>query len=405
MNAVPDPVDQPLGRLMRLAQVADPQRLVETVSMTVSEIGGDHVALYLVDVDHTRLTAHPVSAAHSELPPVVSIEGSIAGRVLRSGRPLATQRADGWHVWIPVVERSEHLGVLAMTLPEWDDAAESLCVELGLATAHLVRTSDSYTDQLVRLRRRRHMSLAAEMQWALLPPLACSIGDTTVTGLLEPAYDVGGDCFDYALNGDHLDLAVLDSQGHEVRSAELSALTVAAYRNGRRSADSLALADLVRRVDAVVTEHIGPEEFVAGTFARLDVTSGELEWTCAGHPVPLHVRGSRVLPPLQCTPDLPLGLGWGDPPERAVQRTLLLPGDAFLMYTDGVTDAEDGEGVPFGLDRLRHLLAHESATERSPAELMRRIVHETLGHVGGRLRDDAGFLYLRWAGPVPSRRQ
>src|SRR5580765_3411830 len=229
-----DPLDRPVGRLLRLAQAADPQQVVETLSMTVAELGGTDVVLYLVDYDHSRLKPHPDVLPHGEMPVVASPEGSMAGRVFVSGVPLAAEREDGWHVWVPVVERAERLGVLAMTLPEWNDRIEELCVELGIAAAHLVATASGYTDRLILLRRRKGMSLAAEIQWGILPPLAFSIDGTTVAGLLEPAYDVGGDCFDYSLNGDVLDFAVFDAMGHGLRSAALGSLAVSAYRNSRR---------------------------------------------------------------------------------------------------------------------------------------------------------------------------
>ena len=65
---------------------------------------------------------------------------------------------------------------------------------------------------------------------------ASPAGGTTVAGLLEPAYEVGGDCFDYALNGDvMLDVAVFDAMGHGLPSSIISGLAVGAYRHARRT--------------------------------------------------------------------------------------------------------------------------------------------------------------------------
>jgi hypothetical protein len=100
---------------------------------------------------------------------------------------LAVERDDGWHVWVPVSERADRLGVLAMTLPRWDEQIEAGCVELGLAAAPLLLASGQYTDLPHLLRRRHQMDLAAEMQWSLLPPLSFTAGGTSVAGLLEPA--------------------------------------------------------------------------------------------------------------------------------------------------------------------------------------------------------------------------
>lgn len=395
-----------MGRLLRLAQAADPQRVVETLSMTVAELGGSDVVLFLADYDHSQLRPHPDVLPHGEQPGVVSLEGSMAGRVFVSQRTLAAEREDGWHVWVPVAERSQMLGVLSMTLPSWDEQVEAFCVELGIAAAHLVITADGYTDRLVRLRRGRNMSLAAEMQWGILPPLTFGMDGTTVAGLLEPAYDVGGDCFDYSLNGNVLDFAVFDAMGHGLHSAVLGSLAVSAYRNARREGGCAGVASLVRDVDAVIAGYAGGESFVTGLLAQLDVTTGHLVWASAGHPAPLHVRRAGVLPTVEAPPATPLGLhallgGTGCP---EVVEIDLEPGDAVLLYTDGVIEARDPHGVDFGEPRLRDLLERESSSGREPAEVLRRLARSVLTYHGTLLSDDASMLYLRWDSAAAHRR-
>jgi serine phosphatase RsbU (regulator of sigma subunit) len=401
-----DPLERPVGRLLRVAQVADPQLIVETLSMSVAELGGTDVVLFLMDFDHTRLKPHPHVLPHGEQPSIASVDGSMAGRVFTSGQPLAAQHGDEWRVWVPVSERAQRLGVLAMTLPDWDSESEEFCVELGIAAGFLVATADRYTDRLTLLRRRKDMSLAAEMQWSLLPPLTFTIDVTTVAGLLEPAYEVGGDCFDYSLNGDVLDLAVFDAMGHGLRSAVLASLAISAYRHSRRLRAARDLAALIADIDRAVAEHGRGEQFVTALVAQLDITTGRLTWASAGHPEPLHVRRASTLPALGGTPTLPLGLGAVLSEPRAVEmmETSLEPGDALLFYTDGVVEARDAHGDEFGEDRLRDLLEREASSGREPPEVLRRLVHSVLAHVGEKLRDDASTLYLRWDGPTATRR-
>ncbi|MEP6759878.1 MAG: PP2C family protein-serine/threonine phosphatase [Sporichthyaceae bacterium] len=406
MTASFDPLDRPVGRLLRLAQAADPQQVVETLSMTVAELGGSDVVLFLVDYDHSRLTPHPDVLPHGEQPTVVSLEGSMAGRVFVSGEPLGAQREDGWHVWVPVAERAQKLGVLSMTLPTWDDQVRDLCVELGIAAAHLVSTANGYTDRLHLLRRRKEMSLDAEIQWGVLPPLTFSIDGTTVAGMLEPAYEVGGDCFDYSLNGDVLDVAIFDAMGHGLRSAALGSLAVSAYRNTRRNRRPADLPTLLFEVDAVISAYAREEAFVTGLFMQLDITTGHLQWVTGGHPAPLHVRRANTLPPVAVRPSAPLGLNaWLEAATDVdVIETSLEPGDALLLYTDGVVDARDREGEEFGEDRLIDLLERESTSGREPAEVLRRLVQSVLTYNGAPLRDDASTLYLRWDSAAASRR-
>ena len=406
MADVWDQLDRPVGRLLRLAQAADPQQVVETLALTVAELGGSDVVLFLTDYDHSQLTPHPDVRPHGEDPSVVSLEGSMAGRAFTSGRPLSTQRDGGWQVWVPVIERAQKFGVLSMTLPAWDDHVEDLCLELGIAAAYLVSTAHGYTDRLHLLRRRKDMSLAAEMQWGVLPPLTFSMDGTTVAGLMEPAYEVGGDCFDYSLNGNVLDIAVFDAMGHGLASAVLGSLAVSAYRNTRREHPPADLQVLLAKVDGVIGDYAGGDAFVTALLAQLDITTGRLTWATAGHPEPLHVRHGATLPPVQARPAAPLGLNslvqsLGD---VEIAEISLEPGDGVLFYTDGVVDARDADGEEFGEGRLADLLERESTSGRDPAEMLRRLVHLVLDHHGTSLRDDASTLYLRWEEPAAARR-
>jgi serine phosphatase RsbU (regulator of sigma subunit) len=292
-----------------------------------------------------------------------------------------------------------------LTLPTWDERVEAFCVELGIASAHLVITADGYTDRLVRLRRGKNMSLAAEMQWGILPPLTFGMDGTTVAGLLEPAYDVGGDCFDYSLNGNVLDVAVFDAMGHGLHSAVLGSLAVSAYRNARRESGCADVASLVRVVDTVIAGYADGDSFVTGLFAQLDVTSGHLMWASAGHPAPLHVRRASVLPTVGSAPAGPLGLhALLGVSSVEVVETDLEPGDAILLYTDGVIEARDPDEVQFGEPRLRDLLERESSSGREPAEVLRRLARSVLTYHGTRLSDDASMLYLRWDNAAAHRR-
>lgn len=86
------------------------------------------------------------------------------------------------------------------------------------------------------------------MQWDLLPPLSLDSGRVSVAGLIQPAYDVGGDSFDYAINGDTLDFAIFDAMGHGLGSAQLSHLAVSSYAEARR-----------RRAGLAAVEHQSPD--------------------------------------------------------------------------------------------------------------------------------------------------
>jgi serine phosphatase RsbU (regulator of sigma subunit) len=241
------------------------------------------------------------------------------------------------------------------------------------------------------------MTLAASLQWDLLPPLVIRTGLLTVAGHVEPAYEVGGDCFDYAANGPEFDVAIMDAMGHGLTSSRVAGLAMGTYRHGRREAASLlALHDAL---GTTITEQHPDHSFVTGILARIDVATGALSWTNAGHPLPLLVRGGRVVAELACPPTPPWGLLPGTP---TLATEALEPGDCVLLYTDGVVESRTPDGEVFGIERLIDLTQAQASNLLEPTEVVRQLVRSVLDHQRTELRDDATIVLVRWEGPSPA---
>jgi serine phosphatase RsbU (regulator of sigma subunit) len=192
-----------------------------------------------------------------------------------------------------------------------------------------------------------------------------------IAGVLEPAHDIAGDAFDYAVNGGDLHFAILDGMGHGIASTLLTGLAVGAYRHARR--DGASVAGIHAATDQALAGYYHDLSFATGIIGRLAAGSGRLEWSCAGHPRPLLPRGRKVVAELDCEATLPFGFGEGAPEPRVEE---LEPDDAVLLYTDGVVEARTPDGELFGLERLADLLEHQA----------------------GGLRDDATLLLVQWTG-------
>ena len=385
-----------LSQLLRDAQTSSPEDVVATLVGCAASLGVRGLVLYLIDYEQQVLQPSPEHRT-GEPVPAATVLGTMAGRCFSTQALLESPGEDGTLVWVPVTERAERLGVLSMRVDALDDEGRAFAEELGLLAALLVMAASPYTDHFHLQRRRQELDLAAEMQWSLLPPLAFSSAGTTVAGLLEPAYEVGGDCFDYALNAGTLSLAVFDAMGHGLTSSVISSLAVGAYRHARRN--QVPLDDLFRTMNHAVAGLMG-DAFVTALAAELDVRTGLLRWTTAGHPCPVVVRNGRVLPHVEHTPNLPLGIGLISHDEVARPAELALqPGDRVLLYTDGVVEARSPQDEEFGLDRLMDLLVRESASGLRAGEILRRLVGTCLEFQGERLRDDATLLLLEWSGP------
>ncbi|MEO7982141.1 MAG: SpoIIE family protein phosphatase, partial [Sporichthyaceae bacterium] len=262
---------------------AHPDDVGDLLARAAAQVGTD-VTLYLVDFGQVVLQPVP-SFADPQVVAEENVTTSLAGRAFTTGTVVTADRPDGVRVWVPVFEQSVRAGVLALTVDVADERTLDECRRLSDLAGLLVAGAAPYTDLMHVRRRGRGMTLAASMQWDLLPPLTLRSSRAVVTGLLEPAYEVAGDAFDYAMNGLRLDVAILDGMGHGIGSTLLSTLAVGSYRHARR--DGLDLPAMHAAVDAAVESQYEGDAFVTGILARLRLDTGELAWSCAGHPVPL----------------------------------------------------------------------------------------------------------------------
>ena len=385
-----DPGLELLGHLLEASHDLAPDDVVAAVARAGKALDVEDVAIYLVDYEQTLLI--PLPDGTDRVP--LAIDTTLAGRAYAM---IAAQEVDsgaGRRLWLPLLDGAERLGVLGLTLPSIDGALRERCDWLATLVAELLVSKDQYTDRYSLTRRRQPMSPAAEMQWQLLPPLTFATPRVVIAGLLEPAYEVAGDAFDYALNGDTAHLAVIDPVGHDLTASVLAAVTVGSYRHSRRA--GLDLAATHAALDQTIATQFGGERFVTGQLAQLDCGTGRLQWVNAGHPLPLLVRGAKVVDTLACQPAPPLGLGFG---QAQIATAALEPADRVLFYTDGVVEGRNLAGEPFGEARLADLVVRATLAGQPAAETMRRLAHAILAHQGAKPRDDATMVFLEWPGP------
>jgi hypothetical protein len=336
--------------------------------------------------DFSRQALFPLAAGTPE----EQVAGTLAGRAFTTGKPVTSARDGHVRVWVPVVEQTARIGVLAVSFPEADPGSIAQAELLG-AFAGLIVTGMSRVSDIPLVRRRLvRMSLPASIQWDLLPPWSTRVPGALIAGILEPAYDIAGDAFDFAADEGTVNFAIVDGMGHGISSTMLTGLAVGAYRHARR--DAVPLPDIHVAIDAALSSGYDDLSFATGILGSLSTSTGRLGWTCAGHPRPLLLRDRTVVAELECEATLPFGLGTGAP---VVSYYDLEPGDMVLLYTDGVTEAR-ADGEQFGLDRLIDFVEREAASEQPPEELLRRLVQELLAYQGSGLRDDATMLLLQW---------
>ena len=327
----------------------------------------------------------------------VALDGTIAGRAFASGAPV--EQGNGpVSVWVPLAEGSERIGLIELVFDESPAglATWGALVDVTRMMVLMLVSGRRYTDVLLRARRARPLTDAAEAQWDLLPPLSYAGSRISVSGILEPAYSIGGDSFDYAVNPGRLDLAIVDAVGHGLPAVLMASAAINTLRNARREQRSLEQA--YHQVDRRIAEEFGDSYYVTGQIATLEVESGRLMWLNAGHVLPLLVRNGSSVGQLECAPSMPMGLG-GRVVQVAVES--LQTGDRVLFHTDGVIESRSSDGSTFNTERLADFLVRATLDGATVAETIRRLSASVVAHVGTGLRDDATLFLVEYTNHDP----
>jgi serine phosphatase RsbU (regulator of sigma subunit) len=386
-----DPMEA-VRRLLDLRHRGRAEDLPRVLAGAAPSLDVAEMAVLLVDYEQISLWPLRGSAAGAGDP--VTVDSTIAGEAFSTARTRHVPDEDGILIWLPLLHGAERLGVLQIRTKAEPD--QELSDDLGVIAAlvaELIASRRFYGDAVEHTRRRLPMQLAAEIIWNQLPPLTFAVDGTVVTAVLEPCYDVGGDAFDYAANGDLLHVALFDTVGHGIAASALTTLTLNTYRNARRS--GLTLEDTYRSIDKWIrAQYKGA--FVTAVMAEFDTRSGSYRRISAGHPPELWLRGGRRLPAPSSPTALPLGLGHMVERGPRVTEHTLEPGDALVLYTDGITEARSPDGQLFGVDRLTDFVLDALADRPPAAEIMRQLIHTIVSYENGELRDDATGALLQW---------
>jgi serine phosphatase RsbU (regulator of sigma subunit) len=380
-----------LGVLLDRAHEMPPQLIAPLVAEEIGIIGGRDVSVFLQDYDQMTLVPLPGRRLVSDKPE--PIDGSPAGEAFLRATTVEVPLVDGVRLFLPLLDGSDQVGVLALTLDEVDQDDRRLLSRLAGLVADMLVTKHGYTDQFFQARRRAKMSVAAEIQWSLLPPLTMSVPQVEVAGILEPVYDVAGDSFDYALNGEVLHAAMIDAMGHGLDAAVMATVAIGAYRHARRAETDLA--GKYAFMDSAIAAQFGPDHFVTAQMLRLDITTGHLQWVNAGHPAPLLIRNHDTVVELASETTLPVGLGGGEP---RISHYQLEPGDRLLLFTDGLIEEHQTGGEQFGLPQLIDTVTRVGREHKVVRAMARTLSHTLKRERGGFTHDDATIFLIEWRG-------
>lgn len=382
----------PLPGLLVAAETAAP---VESVDVVVEDLrrrfGARAVSFLIVDLSGRAAVRLNVAGADAGREGErIELVGNVHERV------ILTQRTSRWPLdqgeqWVvPVTNRGDAVGLLELVLPV--PADEETLRQLGEAArvlAYIVIANQRFTDVYTWGKRTPRLSLAAEIQHQLLPlSLSCETAEFALSGSLEPSDQISGDNFDYTLDQETLHISVTDPMGHDLHSALISTVLMAALRGARRA--EAGLAEQARRADRELKRHGGGH--ATGQLLRIGLRDGRARFVNAGHPWPLRVRDGQVRE-VYCEVDRPFGLPFAT--AYRVQELDLRPGDRLVMLTDGMLERA-AERVD-----LAALLA--DCTGLHVRETALTLISAVMEVSGGRPQDDATVTALDWFGPAGRR--
>ena len=278
---------------------------------------------------------------------------------------------------------------VAIYAPQWAEGTFALLVSIILINLLLL------LEVADRLSLKGELEVAREIQLAMLPTGTYRAGDAEICGITRPANTVGGDFYDVLPLRDDPESRVIitigDVAGKGSPAALLMALLLAVLRT--LVDEKLEARALMARLNTQICRHSPSSRFITLFYGLYTPTTGALTYVNAGQNPPLLKRANGSIERLGGT-GIALGMFEGSTYEAV--DTTVAPGDLLILYSDGITEAEDPNGQPFEEAGLEGFLAARGGD--SPAMLAPAILQAVEAHArASRFGDDLTVLILKRA--------
>ncbi len=262
---------------------------------------------------------------------------------------------------------------------------------LAIEASTILENARLIEEERAKLRIEEELDVARRIQQSLTPRSLPQEGWFVGCGSSESSHQVGGDYYDVvAIGPDTWSLVVADVSGKGVSSALLASFLQGAFLSASCTTD---IPEVFARVNTFLNDRAETGKYATMFYSKLD-SAGHLAYTNAGHCAPMLVRASGEIEKLEAT-SLPVGLVQGA--TFPLSHRDLAPGDRIVLYTDGITEAQNDAGEFFGRRRLREAI--QGAASASFAELHaaihRAIVVFTAGAEQG---DDMTLVVVEYRG-------
>lgn len=321
------------------------------------------------------------------------VQDVAADSLLKASQTIVQQKIKSLMA-VPLQTESQVIGILYVDTPSvlhpFDaEALSLLTVFANIAAIRIEHARLVEVEQMERI-MEHDMEQAADIQRGLFPQAPPVLPGLELSGRSLPCRSVGGDYFDYVPMADgRLLLVVADVSGKGLAASLLmSSLQARVHALCELQTD---VAKLVSRLNHSIKANTPDNKFITGFFAAIDHTTGEMEYSNAGHNAPVIVRQSGSVelltaggPVLGILPNITYAGG----------RTRMEAGDLLVMYSDGVSEAPNSQDEEFGEDAVGQIAA--ACLGRSADEVLMEIDRQLRAFLGECLpTDDVTMLVAR----------
>lgn len=283
-----------------------------------------------------------------------------------------TYRSMGIAVFVPMRIQNEIKGLLAVGVKisgeEFTEAEIDFLKTLGNQAMTSIENARLFEEELEKRRLEEELNLAQKIQQDLLPKDIPRLPGFDIAAINIPSRQVGGDYFDIIpVSETKVGIAIADVSGKGAGAALLMANVQAFLR--ALVPDKLSIQDMVFRLNNLIHQNTALDRFITFFYGELDIQERTFLFTNAGHNPPFWVDSKGGLKEL-----ITGGVVLGMLPNMAYQteQFSLQPQDRIILYTDGITEAQNKSDEEFGEERLKRLIAQESRS--GSKELIQKLV-------------------------------
>jgi len=270
----------------------------------------------------------------------------------------------------------------------------TLLQSVASQAAIAIENAQLYEESLEKHRMEQELSLASAVQLQLLPQRCPYIEGYQIAASCIFSYQyelggLGGDFYDFIpLRNDNTGIVIADVSGKSIPSAILMATARSVLRAQAANIDHPV--EVVERVNQILCRDTREEEFVTMVYAKLDPKRNRLIYTNAGHNPPILVRDGEVM--LLETGGMIVG--FLEDAEYDEDKIQLVSGDTLFFYTDGATEAKNGDGEYFGVERLHQVIQDNASLEAEA--INNKVLAAVHAFVGGEtLSDDMTMVTMK----------